>query len=94
MNLLISECKSCKSPHIEYRLFNKWSINRELLYGLTFGCGLTITGFLFYKIYKFKNSLNASINEINSLKNRIDNVLIEISHIKDNNLGKLVSLYV
>jgi hypothetical protein len=81
MNFLISECKACKSPHIEYRLFNKWSINREFLYGISFGFGLTLTGFIVYKCYKFNNSLCTSINEINALKNCLNHAIKDLSQL-------------
>ena len=85
--LLTTQCKSCDSTSIKFKLFDKFEINKPLLIGLTCGIGISASAYLIYKIYKFNKNLNESINHINTLTQRFECIIIDLTHIDAARIG-------
>jgi len=88
MRLLSSECVACKSSLIELRLMNRWSINRDVFYGIALGVSVSLTGFIVYKAYRFNKNLKDSIKEIDELKRKVGMVLLDLTHIDEARIGQ------
>lgn len=88
MRLLSSECAACKSSLIEFRIMDRWSINRDVLYGIALGVSVSLTGFIVYKTYRFNKNLKESIKEIDELKHKVGMVLLDLTHIDEARIGQ------
>lgn len=87
MFLLASQCKSCDSVAIRFKLFNKFEIDKTLLVGLTCGATIAASAYLIYRIHKFNKNLNQSINSINTLTQRFEYIIIDLTHIDEARIG-------
>jgi hypothetical protein len=85
--LLATHCKSCDSTLIKFKLFDKFEIDKTLLIGLTCGLGVGASAYLIYKIYKFNKNLKESINHINTLTQRFEYIIIDLTHIDEARIG-------
>ena len=85
--LLSTHCKSCDSTLIKFKLFDKFEIDKTLLIGLTCGIGVGASAYLIYKIYKFNKNLKESINHINTLTQRFEYIIIDLTHIDEARIG-------
>jgi hypothetical protein len=85
--LLSTHCKSCDSTLIKFKLFDKFEIDKTLLIGLTCGIGVGASAYLIYKIYRFNKNLKESINHINTLTQRFEYIIIDLTHIDEARIG-------
>ena len=87
MLLISTQCKSCDSSAIRFKLFNKFEIDKSLFIGLACGIGISASVYLIYRIWKFNKNLNSSINSINTLTHRLEYIILDLTHIDEARIG-------
>lgn len=85
--LIATHCKSCESPLISIKLFNRFEIDKNTFYGLTCGVCVTFSTYLIYKLWKFNRNLNKSIDSINILTKRFECLIVDLAHLDESKIG-------
>jgi hypothetical protein len=89
---LVTQCKSCDSSLIRFKLFNKFEIDKTFLFGLTCGISVSASAYLFYKLWKFNKNLSNSIDNINKLSQKFEYIILDLTHIDESRIGNTEKL--
>jgi hypothetical protein len=79
--LIQHECKLCGSQLVRIKLIDTWSLDKNVFYGLTFGIAFTMSGYMVYRLWRFKNSLIKSIDEMENLNRRLEHIILDLSRV-------------